>query len=262
LYISYVDDSGSSGTNLEDRQVPFQVIGGPLIEDTIYSRLQLALATEIFNLVPRDDWESFEFHAADLFRAKPPFDRLGAEKCGQLLERALGVIKEYNLPVICGSVDKANLKTQLYRTADPADMAFELYLQSLQEWLEKNSTDQFSVARGLLICDDVRLHKQDDSRKDDPERKGDLRYRIEQAFRRNKTRPISISFDNNIEKSAGIDRFSTYLFDDIYFGDSKNSIGLQLADICVYFVARNLASRSDSRGFYDIIKDQLVLSKI
>ena len=61
LYISYVDDSGSSGTNLEDRQVPFQVIGGPLIDDAIYSHIQIALATEILNLVPSAEWESFEF---------------------------------------------------------------------------------------------------------------------------------------------------------------------------------------------------------
>ncbi len=48
----------------------------------------------------------------------------------------------------------------------------------------------------------------------------------------------------------------------MYFGSSKNSVGLQLADVCVYFIARHLAGKPDSEGFYDTIKDQIAFSEV
>jgi hypothetical protein len=48
-----------------------------------------------------------------------------------------------------------------------------------------------------------------------------------------------------------------YLLDDIYFGDSKTSFGIQLADICVYTIARFMAGKPDIVGFYDIIRGQI-----
>jgi hypothetical protein len=52
------------------------------------------------------------------------------------------------------------------------------------------------------------------------------------------------------------------VFDDLYFGDSKNSTGLQIADICVYVIARHLAKKPDAKGFYDIISGQIFNPKM
>lgn len=48
-----------------------------------------------------------------------------------------------------------------------------------------------------------------------------------------------------------------HLHDDIYFGDSKNSIGIQLADLCGFVIRRHLEGDLAVAGFYDIMSNQI-----
>jgi Protein of unknown function (DUF3800) len=54
---------------------------------------------------------------------------------------------------------------------------------------------------------------------------------------------------------------STYFHDDMYFGDSKYSIGIQLADLCAFFIAKHLEKKPEAEGFYGLISSQIVFSK-
>jgi Protein of unknown function (DUF3800) len=49
-----------------------------------------------------------------------------------------------------------------------------------------------------------------------------------------------------------------FVHDDMYFGDSKYSIGIQVADLCSYFIARHLAGDSEIEHFYKLIEPQIV----
>jgi hypothetical protein len=247
MYIGYIDDSGSTGTNLDDPHAPFQVIGGPIIRDRAYSGIELTLSSLVERLVPEDQWDSFEFHAADLFYAREPFDKIGREKCRELMAQALAWIEKFKVPIIYGAVDKAKLRSQIYRTANPVDIAFELYLGSIWKWFDKIYRHEKESPTGILICDDAGKRKADDEG-----RRRDMRGIIERAFRRNRTKPRGAS-------TSGI---SMFLFDDIYFGNSRTSVGIQLADICVYFIARHLAQSAESEVFYGIIKDQIFESEV
>jgi hypothetical protein len=44
----------------------------------------------------------------------------------------------------------------------------------------------------------------------------------------------------------------------MYFGDSRHSLGIQLADLCSYFIARHLDGDVEIRGFYDLISPHIV----
>jgi hypothetical protein len=136
MYLSYVDDSGSTGSNLDDKDTPFQVIGGPIIDEQVYGSMETVLAGCIEELIPQDQWEDFEFKACDLFHANKPFEALGKEKCRGVLTSALEWIQKFNIPVLYGAIDKPKLRSKLFRTAKPVDMAFQLYLQALDEWFE------------------------------------------------------------------------------------------------------------------------------
>jgi hypothetical protein len=243
MYLGYVDDSGSTGNNLDDGQAPFQVIGGPIIDEESYPPIQTILAINIEELVPPEQWDSFEFHAVDLFHARKPFDVLGQEKCWSLLATALGCVRKFKLPVLYGAIDKENLKSKIFRTAKPVDMAFRLYLQALEEWFEAiydpaKQVDHASWPHALVIADDSRK---------------DMRNDLERGFRD----AVKKGKAGQWPKGLGLN-----VFDDLYFGNSKNSIGLQLADICVYVVARHLAQKPDAKGFYDIISTQVFNPKI
>jgi hypothetical protein len=49
--------------------------------------------------------------------------------------------------------------------------------------------------------------------------------------------------------------------DDLYFGDSKESVGLQMADLCNYFVWRHLCGKEDDQGFYKMFAEQIICAK-
>jgi hypothetical protein len=234
MYIGFIDDSGSTGSNLTDPDSKYQVIGGPIIEDRRYLGIEAVLlsgAQDVFGEQEEEDWEKFEFKACDLFHCHPPFDKLGPEKCLKLMQESLEWMRGLKIPIIYGAVDKVRLNNQVYKSAKPADMAFRLYLDSIGRWFEQKFVEQ-EPAKGILICDDSR--------------KSGIRHTIELVFRELRKKPQN-------RMSFGL---TQYLFDDMYFGDSKNSTGIQMADLCVFAIARNLAHKPD-KGLFDIIKDNI-----
>ena len=246
MYLSYVDDSGTSGCNLDDKKVPFQVVGGPIIHEDLYGSLETRLAVAVESLVPEEQWDSFEFHACDLFNGAPPFESIEKDKRHSLISTALEWIRKLNIPVLYGAIDKGKLKTQIFSSAKPMDIAFRLYLQTLDEWFEatyeekyaKNVSDTKEWPRGLLISDDSRKEVRND---------------MQRALRENLSKPKAGQNPNGL---------GMHVFDDVYFGDSKNSTGLQLADICVYVIARHLGNKPEAQGFYDIISEQIFRPKL
>ncbi len=228
MYLSYVDDSGSTGDNLTDKQALFQVVGGPIISEQAYPATELLVSSWVEDFIPEDQWESFEFHACDMFHGNAPFKDLGQEKCHGLLQRALEWIRNSKIPVLYGAVDKTELDKQIYRTAQPLDIAFNLYLESLDKWFEKKIDEVVEsfgkkgptpaeldkLPMGILIADDSGSRK-------------DIRRTLELTYRRHRKR---------LPTRADDDHFMT-LWDDLYFGNSAHSLGIQLADICVYFIS-------------------------
>jgi Protein of unknown function (DUF3800) len=44
------------------------------------------------------------------------------------------------------------------------------------------------------------------------------------------------------------------LIDDMYFGDSADSVGIQAVDMCAFLIRRHLAGKEDSEWLYKIIE--------
>lgn len=53
-----------------------------------------------------------------------------------------------------------------------------------------------------------------------------------------------------------------YIHDDMYFGASKDSVGIQLADLCSYFIGKHLEKDEAAEGFYQIFSDQILYSDV
>ena len=231
MYISCID-SGSICAANENQSCPYHVIGGPIIPSGKYMVLESALTSILRRAVPEDQWGSFEFHASDMFRARGPFESMGLEKCRKALEAIFKVVNRLKIPILYGAVDGRSPELRVYPPADPTDAAFRLYLQSLEEWF-LISILRNEAAPGILIVDELT----------DPRKKQVLQKALD-GFRR-KHRPDGMG--------PGL---TNHLLDAIYFGDSKNSIGIQLADICMYFTARHLGEKPDSEGFYRLIESR------
>ncbi|HEV2383389.1 MAG TPA: DUF3800 domain-containing protein [Terriglobia bacterium] len=250
MYIAYLDDSGSTGRKLDDASAPFQIVGGPIIKDSAYMSLEYVLSGVVAQFVPEENWDCFEFHTSHLLHGTGVFSHFGAKAGLEIIEQALRWVKKFNIPIVYGAVDKAELETKIYNDAHPLGVAFAIYLRCLDNWFTKRYVldimQKQEPATALLICDDPLPP----GRKETEE---SCRGIIQRVFRRNRKRPRGGS------PSSGM---AISIFDDIYFGDSKYSIGIQLADICAYFIGKHLAHKDEFNDFYGIIKDQILASEV
>lgn len=239
MHIGFIDDSGSTGRILDNKR-PFQLVGGPLIKDEYYTTLELALAVTIQDAVPEEQWDSFEFHAEEMFKAeRSPYRDLGQTQCHQLIMDALMWMGNLELPLLFGAVDRRKLVTTAFLGTDPIGIAFRYYLTSLQEWFEEQSkSSEGTLTSGILIADASKGEKGDDLNKN-------FRKVLFDTFRRVRAKP---------HPDTGPTGIASYLVDDIYFGDSKYSAGLQLADLSLYFIGRHLAGDKATDKFYNAIK--------
>jgi uncharacterized protein DUF3800 len=243
VYIGYIDDSGSTGGNTEDIQSHFQVIGGPIINSLCYTSIRLNLSAALERVMEPDQWDTFEFHANKMFHAKEgAYKLLGQDKCWELLKQALEQIAENKMPVLYAVVDKRKFDKELSGAVEPMRVCCNKYFMTLSRWA---SNDLRKPLKDKADSDIEPMLLIGDARHDD--KSSQLRKHLSEAFRREVKR-VSYS-------KSGWGDLSTQLFDDIYFGDSKTSIGVQLADICVFFKHRQLHGHPDAKGFYDIISN-------
>ena len=87
VYITYMDDSGSTGRNLADRTPPFRSLA-IIIKDEQFDIAEWLLADIIERTVPEELRSSFEFHASHLWARNKPFESLTPEQASPRSSRA------------------------------------------------------------------------------------------------------------------------------------------------------------------------------
>ena len=133
----------------------------------------------------------------------PPFDKIATGDRREALRNCLIVVNGLKLPVVYGSVDKKKLSQQIYSTASPIDIAFRLCLEGVESYLSTVP----DPGLGVVIADDS----------------DKMKNAMKNAFRlyRRKVR----SFSHNRGKLK-------HIVDEMYFGNSAYSIGIQMTDVC------------------------------
>jgi hypothetical protein len=250
VYLAYIDDS--EFTAKKDQQKPrpaqeqeqFQVLCSVLVRDSSFIKFEFQLNScgfmaqkSIFDL-PVD----FEFHAYELFNGEGIFSGLGQEKCFEIFRRCMEEIAKLDLPILYGAVDKDKLAKQLYRSANPLDVSFRLCIEGVQTWLRTNAPDEL----GLIIADEF-----------DPGKKRNLKQVFRQ-YRKRGFNAVLDAFKDASAKSGTEASTATFdlpnLIDDMYFGDSADSVGIQAADMCAFLIRRHLAGKQDSEWLFKIIE--------
>jgi hypothetical protein len=104
----------------------------------------------------------------------------------------------------------------------------------LEDWLSKFMPHPLAI----LIADDCQK---------------DIKNTLRKSFRqlRNKIRPLNYALGKLV-----------HVHDDMYFGSSKDSIGIQLADLCGYFIANILRVMQLAKGSTTFSKTQLCIQNL
>jgi hypothetical protein len=227
MYIAFVDDSGS-----DDRST-FQVAGAVFGKEEVFYDLELTLGVLVIeSLIPEDQLQFFEeFKASDLYTGNNAFRGIKpADKRYEVIKRFLELVGRSKLQIAYGAVPKRKLLGSVYGSAEPIDVAFRACLPGIQTWMKENANNE----RCLLITDDYS--------------NGKIKNGIRAAFRqlRSRFRPI--------EYSLGM---LEHFHDAIAFCDSRDSIGVQVADMCSYFIGPHLQNDPESQWCYDLFKSRI-----
>lgn len=234
MFLAYVDDAGTG-----DKGKPFQLMTGVVITDRWFRDTEIFAVGVLDALIPKEKAEEFwatfqEFKAWQLYGGHGPFEGIEQNVRFKIIESLLGLVRHGSFPVIFGGLNKAEFQRQnyIYGSANPMDVCFRICIQGVSDFVQHNWPTGFA----LLIADDSTQDKK----------------ALRSAFYdyRERLRPTK-------SESA-----FPYLHDDMYFGDSRYSIGIQIADLCGYFIAKHLENYVQTEGFYNIFKDQLMYSRI
>jgi hypothetical protein len=252
VYLAYIDDSEFTAKKDQHKSVKsqaeqFQVLCAVLVPDVLFAMLEIHFtlyALTAFAL-PEGFPVDFEFHAHELFHGTGFFENWEQPKRFRIFEQCMNAVAQMHLPVLYGAVEKEKLSKQIYKSANPLDMSFRLCVEQIQKRLK--ATNPWQI--GLLIADSF-----DDGKK----------RNLKQVFReyRKKFSVEALEVMERVHKTGAPgaqtpeQAMPSNLLDDMYFGDSRDSVGIQAADMCSFLIRRHLAGKQDSEWLFKIIESQ------
>jgi hypothetical protein len=245
VYLAYLDDSDT-----HQKPVKWQVLTAVIVEDQSFNTVEFVSSMVIESLIPQDKYEQFEeFHACELYGGYGAFEDIDQSKRFDAIHTLLHTVEASSAVIAYGAVDLDQLHRRVYASANPLDIAFRSCASGVEKWLEENALKDLSncdFEAGQILPNRLGLFIADDGDKKD-------KASLQSSFRdlRRRMRPPSYEIGK-----------LCYLHDDMYFGDSKFSVGIQLADLCGYFIAKHLQGDEAAEGFYSMIAGRIVHSQI
>jgi hypothetical protein len=250
VHLAYLDDSD---TKAKPRK--WQVMSGVVVEDHQFPALEIILRVSREELIPPEKIDKFEeFHASELYGGYGVFEGIDQEKRFDTIRGLLRCLTATGASIIYGAVDLDALQTEVYASAEPLDIAFRACIKGIRECMRKaihNSAD--SAIAGI---DDPIAKAQAYEEALKSEFLTKLAILVVDDFSDKKTKEL---LSKSFRRLRGQEL--SHFHDDMYFGDSRYSIGIQLADLCSYFIARHLEGDSETAPFYEMIRPHLVFSE-
>lgn len=236
VYLAYLDDSDT-----RDKAQEWQVISAVLIPADSFSTLEFMSALVIEELMPEDRRGKFEeFHASQLYHGHPPFEGIDQHIRFGAIRSLLSTSSLHDFKVAYGAVNLQSLTKSPFGSANPQDVAFRRCVLGTEQWIFKKVMEEMQQGRdgaqhtALFIMDEC-----------EPKNKAIL----QKSFR---------SLRARFRFSGEADSSLPFVHDDMYFGDSRYSVGIQIADLCSYFIAKHLAGESEGEHFYKMIEPQII----
>jgi hypothetical protein len=226
----YFDEAGSSKDEIQE---PIITVASVLLHGDFETGPVERDAEAIIGTVPEHLRDGFEFHAKELFSGSDKFKGWRKDDRHAALRAFMELIPKYELPVHTIGILKegfwaavSHLRAYMNRDANTHavhEAAFMNCAITVETWFKEFADSE----RGICIADETKA-----------------RNVIKSNFRDLRKAPWIT------EQTARLN----HLIDTIYFGDSKESIFLQLADCCAFFVKRTMMGRADAKPFYEIIE--------
>jgi hypothetical protein len=240
VYLAYLDESETGS-----KRDSWKVVSAAIIRDDMFGVVEITSSFAIENFMPEERRSQFsEFHACEIYGGHGVFEGIDQQQRFKAIEWLLGLLGSWDVKIAYGAINLEHLSKQPHASANPLDIAFRMCAQGIGEWLDKMALDTLGK-EGSATGEQFALLIADECDKAD-------RVTLQNSFRSLRKRLRPPDYDGATLR---------YVHDDMYFGDSKYSIGIQIADLCSYFIARHLAGDAQTEHFYQIIAPQIISEK-
>jgi hypothetical protein len=234
VFIGYMDDAGS------DEESPVAVMTAVLVKHQLLFELEAHAGQIVERLIPKERLRRFnEFKACDLFHANGIFTGIDPPLRMEAMHALLKPVNRFAMPVIYSAVDRVKLarvvSANAIASSSAINLAFRMCLLGVQRWLE---THDLTNEPALLLCDDTNNRS--------------LKQTMQADYRA--LRPKLLPPD---WPSGRLER----MHDGIYFGNSRDSTGIQVADLCAWVVRRSIVEQ-DVPSLFVEIEDSIACSKV
>lgn len=165
MHFFYLDESGDTGTNLQDPQQPIFVLAGLSVADKKWNNTKERLDQIVSNYFGGNIPVGFEVHSHELLspNGEGPFENHGIADRLQLVKELLGLIVELGHNIHYFAIEKSCLLPArcafqtVYDSNHPYLLAFD-YLITYMNWHVKENLGQ--SARGMIVLDEKEEHHQ------------------------------------------------------------------------------------------------------
>ncbi len=240
VYLAYIDDAGT------DEHSPVVMCGAVIVFPEAFGHLENLHGTAITQMIAINEIEDKfkEFKASELYNGTGPFAGIDEKQRFQAIRVLLTALNMKKFPYIYAAIDRKKLIHSPMGSAQPFDVAFRFCALGVEEWARNMHPQEPGTLRVdlkdfyLMILDDTEnKHLKDQLR---------TTYRLLRTAR--------------AYLNPSINRL-WHAHDDMYFGDSRSSIGIQMADLCNYFMWRRLLNKDGGEEFYEMFSEQAICAK-
>ncbi|HEX4764817.1 MAG TPA: DUF3800 domain-containing protein [Lichenihabitans sp.] len=244
MRIAYLDESGRS------RGEPVIVVAGVIVNgDRTYRKLEAALRIIASEELPKEDAQSFIFHAKELLHGGGYFhrDRWPSEKRHVILMRLAKLPAEFALPVVFGHIGKQEYRASLGHSAIAAAGRNSDEVVDVAEHMTAFARVEIAVERQMHLFsrDEICMVIAEDTDR--------VKRAVKEAH--------AILRDPGQVIQFGLPELSGLpvrkIVDTPHFAAKTESPLLQLADVCAFLIMRRIKREESSQPFFEAIAPQL-----
>jgi hypothetical protein len=241
VHLAYLDETGTDGHS------PVAMFGALIVPVGRFGHLSGLHSTAIQQILPIDRIDEFrEFHACELYKGTNAFEGIEQKKRFTAIQVLLAAVKMEKLPYIYAAVDRKKFAKSPFGTGKPLHAAFHMCLLGIEDWATANHANYSGGTTKQIDWNDMYLCVLDDC--DNKTLKDEFR----KTYRTLRSKhPFVPPHDTRL----------WHAHDDMFFADSKDCLGIQIVDLCNYFVRRHLAGEPEEDGFYGVIAEQIICAR-
>lgn len=156
MYLMYVDESGNTGTDYDNKEQPIFALVGVVIKDKKWHEVNEYFEEEKIKICP--EFKDYEIHSSELFNAPKSsiFKKYSWEHNLEILEKIIDLIISLPIEVYSTYIYKPDFKKYILQTLGP-DIKVDPYLYAFAlNYNDFNSDLEQRNSLGIIFSDELK----------------------------------------------------------------------------------------------------------